>query len=151
MAFDKGYPQTVLSNPAGTPYDATTAQPVAATPFPSGSTQVTGASGNVAAAAAVATLPGVAAKTTYLSGFEITSAGSTAAAVVTVTVTGTITGTLSYTYATVAGVTLGNLPLLVLFDPPIPSSAVNTSIVVTLPSLGAGNTNATAVAHGYTL
>lgn len=117
--------------------------------YPAASTPITSASGNVAAATATATLAGAASLTTYITGFEFTSAGSTAAAVVTITVTGTISGTLSYTYVTVAGATLANQPLVVQFSPPIPASAVNTSIVVSCPSLGAGNTNATMVAHGY--
>jgi hypothetical protein len=35
------------------------------------------------------------------------------------------------------------------FNPPIPAASVNTAIVVTLPSLGAGNTNAAVVTHGF--
>lgn len=117
--------------------------------YPAASTPITSSSGNVAAATATATLAGAASLTTYITGFEFTSAGSTAAAVVTITVTGTVSGTLSYTYVTVAGATLANQPLVVQFSPPIPASAANTSIVVSCPSLGAGNTNATMVAHGY--
>lgn len=119
--------------------------------YPAGATPITAASGNVAAATATATLAGVASKTTYIAGFQITSSGSTGAAVVSPTVTGTITGTLTYTYATVAGATLSNQPLVVTFNPPIPASATNTGIAVALPSLGVGNTNATVVAHGYQL
>lgn len=117
--------------------------------FPAGATPITSSSGNVAAAAATATLAGAASLTTYITGFEFTSAGSTAAAVVTITITGTISGTLHYTYSSVAGATLANQPLVIQFSPPIPASAVNTSIVVSCPSLGTGNTNATMVAHGY--
>lgn len=112
---------------------------------------ITAASGNVAAGAAVATLAAVAGRTTYITGFEITSSGATAALVVNPTITGTVTGTLTYVYAAVAGVTLINQPLVVTFNPPIPASAINTAIVVTLPSLGAGNTNAAVVAHGFQL
>lgn len=119
--------------------------------YPAGATPITAASGNVAAATATATLAGVASKTTYIAGFQITSSGSTGAAVVSPTITGTVTGTLTYTYATVAGATLSNQPLVVTFNPPIPASATNTGIAVALPSLGAGNTNATVVAHGYQL
>lgn len=118
-------------------------------PVSAGATPVTSSSGNVAAAAAVATLAAVAAKTTYITGFEVTSSGSVAAAVVSLTVAGVIGGTMTFTYATVAGVTAGNTPLIVQFPAPIPASAINTAIVVTLPSLGAGNTNATVVAHGF--
>lgn len=119
--------------------------------YPANATAITAASGNVAAATADATLAAVAGKTTYIAGFSITGAGATAALPVTVTVTGTITGTLSYTYVAVAGAQLANTPLHVRFDPPIPASATNTTIVVSCPTLGAGNTHNAAVAHGYQL
>jgi hypothetical protein len=32
---------------------------------------------------------------------------------------------------------------------PVPATAVNTAIVVTVPSLGAGNTNAAVTAFGF--
>lgn len=119
--------------------------------YPAGATPITASSGNVAAATATATLAAVAGKTTYITGFQITSAGSTAAAVVNPTVTGVITGTMTYTYVTVAGATLANSPLSISFNPPIPASAQNQAIAVVLPSLGAGNTNATVTAQGFQL
>lgn len=126
-------------------------------PYPVGptgkaATPVQAASGNVAAAVAAATLAaGGANVMTYISGFEVTGAGATAALVVTVTVTGTLGGTLSYTYTATAGVTLANNPLIVEFNPPLQASALNTAIVVSCPSLGAGNTNNTVVVHGFQL
>lgn len=117
--------------------------------YPSGGAAVTAASGNVAAAIAAATLPAVAAKTNYITGFEATGPGATLGSVVTLTVTGTISGTLSYTITVIAGALLGNTPLIVEFPVAIPASAENTAITVSMPSLGAGNTNATVVAHGY--
>lgn len=120
-------------------------------PYSSGITPVTAASGNVAAAAATATIAAVAARTNYLTGFEITSSGATGASVVVATITGLLGGTASYVYTCVAGVTLANAPLVVTFNPPLVASAVNTAIAVSLPSLGAGNTNAAVVAHGYTI
>jgi hypothetical protein len=102
-----------------------------------------------AAATVAATIPAVAAKTNYLTGFEITAAGATAASVVSLSVTGLLGGTVTYTYAAVAGVTLGCVPLVVQFNPPLPASAVNTAIVVSLPSLGTGNTVANVVSHGF--
>lgn len=105
-------------------------------------------SGNVAAANAVATLPGAVGKTTWITGFELTAAGATAALVVVATVTGPA-NTLSYVFTFPAGATVGAAPLVVEFPRPIPAAAPNTAIVVTLPSGGAGNTNAAAVAHGY--
>lgn len=112
-------------------------------------TYITASSGTVAAGAAVATIPAVAGKTAYITGFTITSTGSTAAAVVAPTIVGLISGTATFAYASVAGVTLSNQPLIVPFYPAVPASAVNTAIVVTLPSLGAGSTNATVVVTGF--
>jgi len=138
--------------------DGTFAETVASTPapgaaglagYPASSTPISAASGNVANAAAVATLAGAAGLTTYISGFEVTGGGATAAALVAVTVAGLIGGTATYTVGVVAGAAAPNAALIVSFDPPIPASAVNTAIVVTVPALGVGNTNSTVVAHGY--
>jgi hypothetical protein len=112
---------------------------------------ITAASGNVANAAAVATLPGVVGRTTYITGFEVTATGSTAVLIVLVTVAGVVTGTLTYVFVFPAGATTLATPLIVEFSRPIPASAQNTSIVVTLPAGGAGNTNAAVVAHGFQL
>lgn len=114
-----------------------------------GLTTITGKSGNVANGSAVATLTATATTTAYISGFEVTGSGATAALPVSVTVAGVLGGTLTYTYCFVAGVLVGNLPLVVDFDPPLPASAVNTNIVVTCPASGAGGTNNTVVAHGF--
>lgn len=119
--------------------------------YPVGATPITNSSGNVANASAVATLSGVANKTTYIAGFQVTGSGATLGLPVTVTVAGLISGTNSYTYCAIAGVLLGNTPLIVKFDPPVPASAVNTAIVVTCPALGSGNTNNTVSAQGYQL
>lgn len=120
-------------------------------PYPSGATPLTASSGNVANAQAVATLAGTSAKTTYITGFEVTGSGATLGLPVTVTVTGLISGTMSYTYSAIAGALLENTPLAISFVPAIPASATNTSIVVTCPALGSGNTNNVSNAHGYQL
>jgi hypothetical protein len=119
--------------------------------YAGGAIAITGASGNVANAPAVATLTSVAGKTAYISGFEITGSGATAGLPVSVTVVGLAGGTLTYTYSAAVGVLAGNLPLVVDFLPPLPASGQNVNIVVTCPALGAGNTNNTIVAHGYNL
>ncbi len=111
--------------------------------------QVTASSGTVAAGTAAATLAAVAGKVTHICGFAITSTGSTAAAVVAPTVTGVVTATMTFAYASVAGATLSNQPLVVSFRDCISASAPNTTIVVSMPTLGAGNTNATVNAWGY--
>jgi hypothetical protein len=111
--------------------------------------QITASSGTVAAATATATLAAAVGKVTYICGFAITSTGSTAAAVVAPTVTSVVTGTMTFAYASVAGATLANQPLIVQFDPCISGVTPNTTIVVSMPTLGAGNTNTTVNAWGY--
>jgi hypothetical protein len=109
---------------------------------------IVASSGNIAAATATATLPAVQGRFNYLCGFSITSSGSTAALVVQPVITGLNGGTLTYTYSSVAGVTLANAPLEVSFSTCMPASSPNTAIVVSMPSLGAGNTSTTVNAWG---
>lgn len=106
-------------------------------------------SGNVANASAAATITSGANNYAFISGFEATYGGATAAACVNLTVTGVLGGTMTYPVCAPAGVAVYGTPLTIMFDPPLRASAVNTTIVVTLPALGAGNTNAAVVAHGY--
>ena len=77
------------------------------------------------------------------------TAGATGASVVSITLTGTISGTLNYSLAVPAGASAGVTPLVVEFAQPIPASAVNTALTLNVPSFGAGNTNASAVLHGF--
>lgn len=100
------------------------------------------------AAQGVATLAGVAGATTFINGFEVTGGGATAASVITITVTGILGGTKTYKLGVPAGVLLG-ASLIVEFPRPIPASAVNTPIVVTVPSFGAGSTTQAVTAHGF--
>jgi hypothetical protein len=116
-----------------------------------GTTSLQASSGNVANASAVATLAAAAGKTNYLSNVIIAGAGATAASVVLATITGLLGGTVTIPVAVPAGVTTGIAPLVLNFNPPLPASAANTAIVVTLPALGAGNTNAAVTAAGYQL
>lgn len=120
--------------------------------YPSGATVVVATSGSVAASTATATLAGTSGKTTYISGFSVTGSGATVGTVVNVTVTNLI-GSVTFTYpvAAVAGVLGMNTPLIVSFPNPIPASASNTSIVVSCPSLGTGNTNNAVNVFGYQL
>ena len=118
-------------------------------PYSTTQTPITAASGNVANAAATATLTGTATTTVYTSGFEMTAAGATAGIAVTCTITGLLNGTKSYTFVYPTGATVSALPLTVEFIPPLPASAVNTPLVFSCPAGGTGNTNATMVAHGY--
>lgn len=113
--------------------------------------QFNASSGNVAAAVANATIPAAIGKLACLAGIDVTAAGATAAAVVVMTVTGVKGGPLSYVYVAPAGVTLQAPVFEVTFDPPLEASAQNVAIVVSLPSLGAGNTNAAVNARGLYL
>lgn len=111
-----------------------------------------GASATGAAAAINATLAGVAGKTTHITGFQVTGLGATAASGIVVTVTGLLGGTQSFALAVPAGVLVGlAAPLLVSFGRGFPASALNTPIVINVPSFGAGNTSAAVAAQGYQL
>ena len=117
--------------------------------YPTGATPLVAGSANVANAAAVATLTPGATATAYISGFEVTGSGATAGLPVAVTVTGLLGGTRTYIYTFAVGALLGNTPLIVQFNPPLPADAVNTPIVVNCPAGGTGAANNTVVAHGY--
>lgn len=116
---------------------------------PPGATNVGASSGNVANAVATAAMPAVAGKTNYVTGFSITGAGATAAAVVDATLTGVVGGPFHYTVAVPAGVAAGVLPLIVELETPLAASAANQAVTLSVPAFGAGNTNAAANIHGY--
>jgi hypothetical protein len=117
--------------------------------LPTGATQVAGSSGVVSAAAAVATLTSAAARTAYLTGIWVSGLGATAATMATITITGLLGGTINYAYPVPAGVGVAGEPMSVAFPAPLPASAVNTNIVVTVASFGAGNVGASCMATGY--
>lgn len=98
---------------------------------------------------AVATLPAVADKTNYITGFEVTGLGATAGVGVNVVVSGLIGDDLTYVYAAAAGALVENTPLMVKFPQPIPAADVNTAITVTCPALGTGNTKNVVNVHGF--
>lgn len=110
---------------------------------------ISASSGNVAAAAATATLTSRTGTMAYITGFAVTGAGATAASVIAVTVTGVIGGTMTFNMAIPAGATVGVAPLIVTFPLPIAATSQNVNIVVSAASFGAGNTNASTVAFGY--
>lgn len=117
--------------------------------YPVGATPVHAASGNVAAGVASAALAAAAGKTTYCTGFEITGGGATLGSLVSATLAGILGGTATYAVPVLAGVLLGNAPISFSFIPPIPASALNTAITLSVPSLGVGNTNSAVAIHGF--
>lgn len=122
-----------------------------ASPTSAGATVVSSSSGNVAAAAATATLAAAVGKTTYIVGAIVTGSGATAGSVVNGTITGLLGGTMTFSVPVSTGVTAGNQPIYFDFYPALPASTTNTAIVVSVPSLGAGNTNSAVSAWGYQL
>lgn len=119
--------------------------------LPPGAASVMVSSGNVANGSAAAALPAVASKTNYCTGIQVTASGATTGLPVTVTLAGILGGTLSFTFTFPAGVLVPATPLNIQFHAPIPASAVNTAITLTVPAGGAGNTNTTANIQGYVL
>ena len=117
--------------------------------YPGGSTPVSAVSSGADTTSAAATLAAAASKFTYLCNFTVSGLGSTAGGPVTVAITG-LTNTLSYTYVFAAAATTPNTPLQYTFSPCLPSSAVNTAIVVTVPG-EAGNTATQINASGFQL
>lgn len=88
--------------------------------------------------------------TTWVTGFEVTGMGATAQATLDVTLGGVSGAPLHYVLLVPAGVTTEVDGLTVeLAAPGIPANAANTAITLTVPSFGAGNTNAAATIHGY--
>lgn len=125
---------------------------IATDPFTSaaaaGAAAVAASSGVVAAAVAAATLPAVAGQTNSVSGFQITGLGATGATVVVATLTGVLGGTQSYEVTVPAGATTAITPVIVSFNPPLPATGPNVAITISVPSFGAGNTNAEANIQG---
>jgi hypothetical protein len=97
-------------------------------------------------AAVVATLPAATGRTTYITGFSITST-ATAGLVAPATITG-LTNSMTYEQPVGTSPVVGQLTQT--FFPALPGSAVNTAIVVT--SAAAGTAGVTAVnVWGYQL
>jgi hypothetical protein len=91
-----------------------------------------------------ATLAAVAAKTWYLTGYEITGLPATALSSGDVTISGLL-NTLTQEFA--ESVT-GQNSLIVTFNPPRPASAVNTSVSVAVAALGASSSKVAVNIHG---
>jgi hypothetical protein len=114
-----------------------------------GAVPVNGQNNSVAAAAITATLAAAAGKTTFIQGFTVTGLGATVGGIIPITVTGLLGGTQTFYYAVPAGAAISASPFIVTFPVALPASAVNTAIVVNVPSLGIGNVAAGVNAWGY--
>jgi hypothetical protein len=99
-------------------------------------------------AAAVATLPAVAGKTNYLTGFYFT-AGNGLSEDLTCTIVGVLGGTWSFVLALSANQSVA--PVCDSLVQPFPASAVNTALVATIPASGVGGGAIAIVLTGYAL
>jgi len=100
--------------------------------------------GTGAASAIVLTVPAQGGKTNQVSGFQVTGTGATAGSTIVITLTGVQGGTQSFDYVVPAGAAAAAPTLEVTFNPPLVASGLNTAIVLTVPSFGAGNLNSAA-------
>lgn len=89
-------------------------------------------------------------KFAYVTGFEITGLGATAAAQVTATL-GALLGNVTFSYEIVvpAGVTTALPSLIVQFTKPVCGSAKGQAVTLSVPGFGAGNTNLNINLHGF--
>jgi hypothetical protein len=117
------------------------------TGYPAGATPLTAAFTGADTTTAAATLPAAVGQRTYVCGYSISGAGATAATPVNAVLSG-LTTSLQYVYTYIAGATLANQTLQGTFLPCVPSSALNTAIVMTVPG-AAGNTNTAISLTGY--
>lgn len=106
-------------------------------------------SGNVANATAAATFSAVANLRWYVTGFRVDVTGATAASVVSATITGLAGGTMTFPVVFPLGATADGTRIGYTFPSPIPASAVNTAVSLSVPAGGTGNTNAAATLFGY--
>lgn len=106
-------------------------------------------SGLQTAATATATLPGIAGRTTYLTGFDFTGGGATAGSTVSLVVGSVAGGAPTFVITVPAGVTTAIPPLIVRWNTPISAVTTNSAITVSVPSLGAGNVGSCITAYGF--
>ncbi len=123
--------------------------------FPLPYTPIANSSGDVGSnGGAAATLPATAGVTNWITAFDISGGGLTTAAIGTVSITGlpTAIGTLTWDFAALAsaiGPMTSPNPLRITLPDPLPASAVNTAIVVTVAAIGTGNAHICVTAFGF--
>ncbi|NBU34690.1 hypothetical protein EBZ38_13345 [bacterium] len=119
--------------------------------YPEGATPVTASSGNVAASVATATITPAAGKTAWVTGLMIFPAGATAGAIVNATLTGLVGGTITIPVGAPTGAAVAGYPIVLEFPAPVPATAIAQAVSLSMPSLGAGNTNAAVTLLGFTV
>lgn len=96
------------------------------------------------------TITAPAAQTAYVQGFTVTGVGATAASAITVTLADG-TNTMKFTLLIPAGATTAITPLTYTFSQPFPAATTGATWTLSVPSFGAGNTNASATLYGFTV
>lgn len=97
------------------------------------------------------TQPASPGKTNYCTGFEVTGSGATGASTIAITLQSGGTTIANYSFTVIAGATLADQnPLLVEFATPVSGLGPGQTMVLNVPSFGAGNTAASVTMHGFT-
>jgi hypothetical protein len=117
--------------------------------IPAGAAQFVVQGASVADATLTRTVAAAVGKVHYVTGFDLSLGGATLASLINVTITGLAGGTLTFVVPVIAGALLGSV-FSVTFPHPIPTSAANIAVVLTVPALGAGSTAANGHLYGYT-
>lgn len=106
--------------------------------------------GTATAGTATATLTGAANVFTWLTALIITIIDTATAGSAELSLSGVQNGPLVFE-VNAQGTANVNAPIVIQFPTPVRSSAVNTNIVATLPTLGAGTGKVSVVVTGYLL
>ena len=101
------------------------------------------------AATATATLPAVAGKRVYVTGFEVTGSGATTKTMKGAHLDGVNASPLYYYVTVPEGADVAITPLIVQFTRPLPATAINGAVALVVPSFGTGNAAQSAVLHGF--
>ena len=94
-------------------------------------------------------MPAVPGKTNYVTGIEFTPGNATAVAYVIATLVNILGTTLTFIVQVAGTGAVGSSNNQYSFNPPLPASAINTAVTLTMPALGAGNADASVNIHGY--
>ncbi len=101
------------------------------------------------AALMVPSIPGVAGKMTYITGFDITGGGAASQTVVTVTLSGLAVNPAFAVSVVALGPSVPMVPIVKVFPQPIPASTMGGTVGISLPSFGAGNIAAAVNLYGF--
>jgi hypothetical protein len=130
--------------------------PATGTGYPAGAIPLSTAVSSADTSTSTASLFALPGRVDYVCGFAVSGLGATAATPVTVTVGQVVSGvpglgtTLSYAYVFTGSATTINAPISTNFSPCLPTTAINTTITITVPG-AAGNTSTNISLWGYAL